>query len=64
MRKISVCAGGVAVLILLGIGTWIRVGTRTLTVALPASTVNPDAMMVSTADRPTIQYVDYTFVFN
>jgi hypothetical protein len=63
MRKISVCAAGVAVLILIGIGTWTGVGTETLTVALAPSTVDSFAMMVSTTDRPTIEYVDYTFVF-
>ncbi|MGA8695047.1 MAG: hypothetical protein WB689_14630 [Xanthobacteraceae bacterium] len=64
MRKISFCAAGVAVLILIGVGTWIGVGTLSPTSALADSTVNPSAMMTSAKDLPTFQYVDYSVVFN
>ena len=58
MRKISFCVAGVAVLILIGVGTW------TSTSALAASTIDPFAMMVSAKDLPTSHYVDYSVVFN
>ena len=53
MRKISFCAAGVAVLILIGVGTWIGLRTGTSTPALATSTVDPFAMMKSTKDLPT-----------
>ena len=62
MRKLSFLA--VAVLILIGVGTWIGVATGTPTTALAASTVDPFAMMTSAKDLPTSQYVDYSVVFN
>jgi hypothetical protein len=40
MRKISFLAG-VAVLLLVGVGTWIGFGTWTSTTALAASTISP-----------------------
>jgi type IV secretory pathway TrbD component len=64
MRKISIFAGVVAVLALIGVGTWIGVGTGTSTPALAASTVDPFAMLTSATDLPTSQYVDYSVVFN
>jgi hypothetical protein len=64
MRKISLCAAGVAVLILTGVGTWIGVGTGTSTPALAASTIDPFAMMTTVTDLPTSHYVDYSLVFN
>jgi hypothetical protein len=64
MRKISFCAAGVAVLILIGVGTWLGVGRLGPTTALAGSTVDPFAMMVSTTDLPTSLYVDYSVVFN
>ena len=51
MRKLSFLA--VAVLILIGVGTWIGVATGTPTTALAASTVVPFAMMTSAKDLPT-----------
>ena len=61
MRKISLFAGVVSVLVLIGVGTWIGVGSTT---ALAASTIDPFAMMVSAKDLPTSHYVDYSVVFN
>jgi hypothetical protein len=58
MRKISLFAGVVAVLVLIG------VGTGPSTSALAASTIDPYAMMVSAKDVPTSHYVDYSVVFN
>ena len=60
MRKLSFLA--VAVLILVGVGTWIGVGARAHT-ALAASSVDPSAMMTSAKDLPTSHYVDYSVVF-
>ena len=64
MRKISVFAGVVAVLVLISVGTWIGVGTWTSISAFAASTIDPFAMMVSAKDLPTSHYVDYSVVFN
>ena len=64
MRKISVFAGVVAVLLLVGVGTWIGAGKGTSTSALAGSTVDPFAMMTSAKDLPTSHYVDYSVVFN
>jgi hypothetical protein len=64
MRKISVFCAGVAVLILLSVGTWIGLGTAIPTTALAASTIDPSAMMASAKDLPTSHYVDYSVVFN
>ena len=64
MRKISFFAG-VAVLVLIGVGTWIGVGTLSSTSALAAySTIDPFAMMVSAKDLPTSDYHDYSLIFN
>jgi hypothetical protein len=64
MRKISFCAAGLAVLILIGVGTWIGVGTLSPTSALAGSAIDPSAMMTSAKELPTFQYVDYSVVFN
>jgi len=63
MRKISFLSG-VAVLVLIGVGAWIAVGTSSSTSALAASTIDPFAMMTSAKDLPTSHYVDYSVVFN
>jgi hypothetical protein len=64
MRKISFFAGVVAVLVLVGVGTWISVGKGTSTSALAGSAVNPSAMMTSaTTDLRTSHYDDYSVVF-
>ena len=64
MRKISFCVAGVAVLILIGVGTWIAASTGTSTPALAGSTIDPLAMMMSVKNLPTSHYVDYSVVFN
>jgi hypothetical protein len=46
MRKIAIFAG-VAVLFLIGVGTWIGVGTSTSTSALAGSTIDPFSIMVN-----------------
>jgi len=63
MRKISVFAGVVAVLLLVGVGTWIGVGKGTSTSALAGSAVNPSAMITSATDLRTAHYDDYSVVF-
>ena len=62
MRKISVFAGVVAVLLLVGVGTWIGAGKGTSTSALAGSAVDPSAMMTS-ADLRTSHYDDFSVVF-
>ena len=61
MRKIT--AGVVAVLILVGVGTWIGVRKGTSASALAGSAVNPSAMMTSATDLRTSHYDDYSVVF-
>ena len=56
MRKISVFAGVVAVLLLVGVGTWIGVGKGASTSALAGSAVNPSAMMTSATDLRAAHY--------
>ena len=63
MRKVSFFAG-LAVLFLIGVGTWMFVGTWTSTTALAASTVSPLEMMTTVKDLPTSHYDDYSVVFN
>jgi hypothetical protein len=63
MRKISVFAGVVAVLLLVGVGTWIGAGKGTSTSALAGSAVDPSAMMTSATDLRNGRYDDYSVVF-
>jgi hypothetical protein len=63
MRKISFFAGVVALLVLVGGGTWIGVGKETSTSAFAGSTVDPSAMMTSATDLRTSHYDDYSVVF-
>jgi len=64
MRKIGFCGAGVAVLILIGVGTWIGLGTWTSTTALAASPISPLEMMMTVKNLPTSHYDDYSVVFN
>ena len=61
MRKISFCTAGLAVLILIGVGTWIGVGTLTATSVFAGSTVDPLAMMMIAKDLPTSHYDDLSY---
>jgi hypothetical protein len=62
MRKIALFAGAVAVLVLIGIGTWIGVRTLTPTGALAGSRDKPSMMMTGAKGRPTSHYDDYSIV--
>ncbi len=64
MRKITVFTLGFAAGVMIGIGTWIGVGTITTSSALAGSTVDPSAMMTGAKDLPTSHYDDYSVVFN
>jgi hypothetical protein len=64
MRKIILFAAGVAVGVVIGIGTWIGVGTITPTSALAGSSVDPLEMMAGAKGIPTSHYDDYSLVFN
>ena len=62
--KISLFAVAVAALVLIGVGTWIGVGTLAPDSALAGSTIDPFAMMTGAKDLPTSHYDDYSLVFN
>ena len=64
MRKISFFASVVAVLVLIGVGTWFGAGTWTSTSAVAGSTVDPLAVMMGAKGLSTSQYDDYSIVFN
>jgi hypothetical protein len=64
MRKITLFAAGVVAGVVIGIGTWIGIGTITPTTALAGSTVDPLAMMTGAKGLPTSHYDDYSLVFN
>ena len=53
-----------AALVLIGVGTWIGVGTLAPDSALAGSTVDPLAMMTAAKGLPTSHYDDYSLVFN
>jgi hypothetical protein len=64
MRKITLFVAGVALGIVISIGTWIGVGTLTPTSALAGSSVDPLAMTTGAKGLPTSHYDDYSLVFN
>jgi hypothetical protein len=64
MRKISFFVGVVAVLVLIGVGTWLGAGTWTSTSALAGSAVDPSALTMGAKGLPTSHYDDYSLVFN
>jgi hypothetical protein len=53
----------VAAFVLIGIGTWTRVGAPGPTSALAGSTVDPSAMMANAKNLPASQVDDYSLVF-
>ena len=56
MRKITVFAVGFVAGVVIGVGTWIGVGTITTNGALAGSSVDPSAMMTGAKDLPTSHY--------
>ncbi len=64
MHKITSFVAGVATGVVIGIGTWIGIGSITPSSALADSTVDPSAMMTTAKDLPTSHYDDYSLVFN
>jgi hypothetical protein len=64
MRKITLFVAGVALGVVISVGTWIGVGTLTPASALAGSSVDPLAMTVSATGLPTSHYDDYSVVFN
>jgi hypothetical protein len=64
MRKITLFVAGVTTGVVIGIGTWISLGTIAPTSALAGSTVDPLAMMTGAKGLPTSHYDDYSLVFN
>jgi hypothetical protein len=53
----------VAAFVMMGIGTWTRVGAPSPTSALAGSTVDPSAMMANAKNLATSQFDDYSLVF-
>jgi hypothetical protein len=64
MRRIMLFALGALAGVVIGIGTWIGVGTVAPTSALADSTVDPSAMMTGAKNLPSPHYDDYTLVFH
>ena len=60
MRKISLLAVAAA-LVLAGVGTW---ATSTPHDATVGASVDPSQMMINPKELPTVEFVDYTFVFH
>jgi hypothetical protein len=60
MRTIGYFAAA-AVLILIGLGIWTVPTTRAL---VAVTGVDPSAMMTTAKGLPTLEYVDYSVVFN
>ncbi len=58
MRKITLFVAGVALGVVISVGTWIAVGTLTPTSALAGSSVDPLAMMAGAKGLPTSHYDD------
>jgi hypothetical protein len=63
MRKISLFAVGAA-LILAGVGAWAASTTYARVDAPAGASVDPSQMIVNAKDLPTVEFVDYTFVFH
>jgi hypothetical protein len=64
MRKITMFVAGVALGVVISVGTWFVVGTLTPTSALAGSSVDPLTMMTGAKGLPTSHYDDYSLVFN
>jgi hypothetical protein len=62
MRKTTLFAAAVALLVLIGIGTWFGVRTFTATGALAGSADTPPVMTTGAKGPPTSLYDDYEIV--
>jgi hypothetical protein len=62
MRKITLFVAAVAVLSLLGAGTWIGIRTLTPTSAVAGSNDNAPVMMTGAKGLPTSPYDDFEIV--
>jgi hypothetical protein len=62
MRKITLFTAAVAVLVLIGIGTWLTVRTLAPTGPVATSTVNPLITRTGANGLPTSHYDDYLLV--
>jgi hypothetical protein len=62
MRKTTSLAALIAVLVLIGIGTWFGVRTFTATRALAGSADKPPAMTTGAKGLPSSHYDDYEIV--
>ena len=65
MRKTSLFAVA-ATLIVGGVGVWAASTTTTAGVAAPSigQTVEPFKLMMNAKEMPSMEFVDYTFVFH
>jgi hypothetical protein len=62
MRRITLFVAAVAVLVLIGVGTWIGIRTLTPTSAVAGSTDNAPVMMTGAKGLPTSPFDDYDIV--
>jgi hypothetical protein len=64
MRKISLFAVAAA-LIVAGVGLWVASTTTTARVAPSTGDgIEPFQLMMNAKELPTVEFVDYTFVFH
>ena len=65
MHKTSLFAVA-ATLIVAGVGVWVASTTTTARVAAPSigQAVEPFKLMMNAKEMPSMEFVDYTFVFN
>jgi hypothetical protein len=65
MTKFVFAIAVAAVLILTGVGGWAASTTQTRVEALaPAEGIDLSQIMKNARDMPTLEFTDYTFVFN
>jgi hypothetical protein len=62
MRKIVLFAATVTVFVLIGVATWIHIGTPTPTSAVAGPTNNAPVMTTGAKGLPTSLYDDYEIV--
>ena len=63
MRKISLCAIAAA-MVAIGFGVW-NASTGARAVAPPlVQGIDPHQLMMNAKELPTVEFVDYTFVFH
>jgi hypothetical protein len=62
MRKIALFLAAVTVFVLIGVATWIHIGTPTPTSAVAGPSDNAPTMMIGAKGLPASPYDDYDIV--